>query len=159
MGLCRFLNVLLGFSLLSAPEFDWRYFQFAGIVGLYIVGVTWFARTEAKTSGRVSLILASCVMMAAVVQAISLPISLESRDDLMFYPYLFALWTLIVALPIIEAIRTPEPKKVQAAVKRCIMGLIGLDALLAFAVVGWPGLWILVLLIPAVVLGRWVYST
>jgi 4-hydroxybenzoate polyprenyltransferase len=44
-------------------------------------------------------------------------------------------------------------------VKTCILGLIGLDAILAFAVVGWPGLLILLLLPPALLLGRWVYST
>jgi 4-hydroxybenzoate polyprenyltransferase len=48
---------------------------------------------------------------------------------------------------------------VQAAVKRAILSLIALDAVLATGLVGWPGLLILVLAPPALWLGRWVYST
>src|SRR5579883_3194917 len=47
MGLCRFLNVLLGVS--AAGDLLWpRGPHVALVVGLYIVGVTWFARTEAR---------------------------------------------------------------------------------------------------------------
>ena len=55
--------------------------------------------------------------------------------------------------------RSVEPKLVQAAVKRCIFGLVALDAVLSVAFVGWPGLAILLLLFPAGWLGKWVYST
>jgi 4-hydroxybenzoate polyprenyltransferase len=48
---------------------------------------------------------------------------------------------------------------VQSAVKRSIMGLVLLDAILATAVVGAWGLLILLLLVPALTLGRWIYST
>jgi 4-hydroxybenzoate polyprenyltransferase len=49
---------------------------------------------------------------------------------------------------------------VQAAVKNCILSLIVLDAAVCFTVRGVAGaLPILVLLIPALFLGRWVYST
>ena len=46
-----------------------------------------------------------------------------------------------------------------AAVKRAILGLVVLDAVLATAFVGLPGLAILLLLPPAMLLGKWVYST
>ena len=49
--------------------------------------------------------------------------------------------------------------RVQAAVKRAIMGLIVLDAVLATALAGTVGLVILLLLVPALYLGRWIYST
>ena len=62
-------------------------------------------------------------------------------------------------MPIIAAIRKPTPKMVQSAVKRSIFGLVLLDAILATAFVGWPGLLIVLLLIPAIWLGKWVYST
>ena len=54
----------------------------------------------------------------------------------------------------------PVPEKVQAAVKQSILSLIWLDAATALAVAG-PlyGVAIAALLIPALVLGRWVYST
>jgi hypothetical protein len=44
-------------------------------------------------------------------------------------------------------------------VKRCIFGLVALDALLATVFVGPGGLLVLLLLPPAQMLGKWVYST
>ena len=45
MGLCRALNVLLGASA-SGGLGGLRGFHLAAVVGVYIAGVTWFARTE-----------------------------------------------------------------------------------------------------------------
>ena len=54
----------------------------------------------------------------------------------------------------------PTPEKVQAAVKLSILSLIWLDATMAVAVSGpAEGVAIAALLIPALVLGRRVYST
>ena len=53
MAACRFLNVMLGLS--AIPEellVDGLRVHVAGVVGIYIVGVTWFARTEASESNR-----------------------------------------------------------------------------------------------------------
>src|SRR5205085_7721437 len=62
MGLCRFLNVLLGLS--CAGSLLWpKGAHLALVVGLYIGGLTWFARTEARPTrnrervGALSLIL------------------------------------------------------------------------------------------------------
>src|SRR5262249_39007424 len=51
MGSCRFLNVLLGLSVAGMPAWPCGW-HLALVVGLYIVGVTWFARTEARDSNR-----------------------------------------------------------------------------------------------------------
>jgi 4-hydroxybenzoate polyprenyltransferase len=77
----------------------------------------------------------------------------------MYFPYFVAAFLFLVGLPVVRAIRRPEPKFVQAAVKRAILGLVVLDAVLATAFVGLPGLLILLLLPPALLLGKWVYST
>jgi hypothetical protein len=54
----------------------------------------------------------------------------------------------------------PRPEKVQVAVKHSILSLIWLDAATALAVAGPAyGIAIAALLIPALLLGRWVYST
>jgi 4-hydroxybenzoate polyprenyltransferase len=79
--------------------------------------------------------------------------------EVILYPYLLVSWAAFMASVIYKAIRKPEPAAVQEAVKHCILGLIALDALLAFLVVGWLGLAILLLLAPAWYLGKWVYST
>ena len=57
MGGCRMLNVLLGMSVLPGP---WRIAHWAAAagVGVYIAGVTWFARNDARRSDRWQLIAA-----------------------------------------------------------------------------------------------------
>jgi 4-hydroxybenzoate polyprenyltransferase len=160
MGACRLLNVLLGLSATGRFPEPWMW-HIAGVVGVYIVGVTWFARTEAVVSRRGMLLAAAGVMVAAFLAAVVLPAwwSPSDRVEFFWYPYFLAVWGFVVGLPVAAAIRQPKPQQVQAAIKRCILGLIGLDALLAYAIVGWAGLTILVLLAPALLLGRWVYST
>jgi hypothetical protein len=62
---------------------------------------------------------------------------------------------------VVQAISNPAPAHVQAAVKRSLMALILLDAVLATATVGILGLAILVLLAPSLYLNRkrWLYAT
>src|SRR5262245_43808695 len=63
MGACRFLNVLLGLAVVTdaggPAGLRWH---LAAAVGVYIVGVTWFARTEARESSRAALVGAAAVM-------------------------------------------------------------------------------------------------
>ena len=157
MGTCRFLNVILG-SWAFAPDspVPWH---LASVVGLYIVGVTWFARTEEGASRKWHLIGAAAVMAVSVALAATVPMHLAAGQSPIYFPYLLVLFGFAVGYPVIAAIRKPTPKSVQAAVKRSIFGLVLLDAILATAFVGWPGLLIVLLLLPAIGLGKWVYST
>jgi UbiA prenyltransferase family len=159
MGACRFLNVLLGMSA-GEVAFDTPLpFHLAAVIGVYIVGVTWFARTEEGTSRRWQLIAATVVMALAILLAVTVPVHLEEGRVPSYFPYLLAGFGFGIGFPLVAAIRQPTPKNVQAAVKRCILGLIVFDAILATVFVGWPGLFIALLLLPAVWLGKWVYST
>lgn len=160
MGLCRFLNVLFGLSLtpLEALDAGMR-IHVAGVVGVYIVGVTWFARTEEGTSQRRQLLAASGVIALALALAIVLKAQLPADPRTVLFPYLLVLFGFLVGRPIARAITHRGPREVQAAVKRCVLGLVGLDALLATAFAGAPGLLIVLLLPPALVIGRRVYST
>ncbi len=157
MGTCRFLNVLLGFSTASGT-LAWGVLP-ATVVGMYIVGVTWFARTEARQSKRSSLRGAALVMLAALLLALPLPAPLPPDTAAPVFPYLLVALGFFVGLPVHRAIVQPSPARVQAAVKRAIFGLIVLDAVLATALAGNAGLVILLLLLPAATLGRWIYST
>ena len=160
MGLCRFLNVFLGLSATGFPGLPEPFaFHLAAVIGVYIVGVTWFARTEEAASNRRQLVLAACVMLAAVGLAVAVPVHLPVGSSPWFFPYLLVGFGFIVGVPVVRAIDRPQPKFVQAAVKRSILGLVVLDAVLATAFVGLPGLLILLLLLPAAWLGKWVYST
>jgi 4-hydroxybenzoate polyprenyltransferase len=164
MGSCRFLNVLLGVSLSGSLAWPLGP-HLALVVGLYIVGVTWFARTEARASNQVALSGAAAVMLAALVLALMLPVhtlpgGVPARTSPLF-PYLLVALGFVVGLPVSQAIATPTPDRVQTAVKRAIMGLILLDAILATATAGIMGLVVLVLLAPSVYLNRkrWLYAT
>ncbi len=161
MGTCRFLNVLLGVSVcgsLLGP----RGVHLALVVGLYIVGVTWFARTEARTSNQHALRGAAAVMLVSLVLALPLPVFLPAGQHSSFlFPYLLVGLGFLVGVPVVRAIANPTPIFVQAAVKRSLMGLVLLDAVLATGTAGFVGLVILVLLAPSLYLNRksWLYAT
>ena len=158
MGTCRFLNVLLGLSVADAFPWPWGV-HMAFVVGLYIVGVTWFARTEARTSRGSTLTAAAGVMLAALALALAVPAWLRPETASVLFPYLLVALGFLVGFPVWRAVVNPVPQRVQAAVKRAILGLVLLDAVLATAVGGIAGLVILLLLPPAMYLGRWLYST
>ncbi|HXG12084.1 MAG TPA: UbiA family prenyltransferase [Gemmataceae bacterium] len=158
MGACRFLNVLLGLTLadnLGGPGGV----HLALVVGLYIVGVTWFARTEARLSSQRALAGAAALMLASLLLALPLPARLEPGTSSPLFPYLLVVLGFVVGLPVYRAIIGPTPPRVQAAVKRALIGLVVLDATLATALAGAVGLVILVLLLPVLYLGRWIYQT
>jgi 4-hydroxybenzoate polyprenyltransferase len=161
MGTCRFLNVLLGVSACGSLLWP-RGAHLALVVGLYIVGVTWFARTEARRSSQNALRGAAAVMLASLLLALPLPVFLPPEQHSSFvFPYLLVALGFIVGVPVVQAIANPAPGLVQAAVKRALMGLVLLDAVLATATAGLVGLAILGLLAPSLYLNRksWLYAT
>jgi 4-hydroxybenzoate polyprenyltransferase len=160
MGSCRFFNVLLGLSLAGAAAWTLGA-HLAGVVGLYIVGVTWFARTEARTSSQAALAGAAAVMLAALLLAVPLPLHDPPERASVLFPYLLVALGFVVGLPISRAIAAPTPQRVQAGVRRALLGLILLDTVLATARAGAAGLVLLVLLLPALYLNRrrWLYAT
>ncbi len=159
MGACRFLNVLLGLSVVDDASLVPIRWHLALVVGLYIAGVTWFAKTEARESSRTALTGAALTMLAALLLGLLLPVWLKPASSSPAFPYLLVGFGFLVGIPVCRAVRDPAPKHVQAAVKRAVLSLVVLDATLATGLIGWPGLLLLFLLPPAFYLGRWVYST
>lgn len=160
MGSCRFLNVLFGLSLIPDEFLDMEVrFHLAGVVGIYIVGVTWFARTEEAWSNRRQLIAANTVIAMSLLLGLILKAKLPPGSGTFLFPYLLAGFGFLIGRPIARALASPGPREVQSAIKRAVLGLVVLDAVLATAFAGFFGLVILLLLPPAVLLGKWVYST
>jgi len=153
MGACRFLNVLLGVSV-AGGAVTFGQLHLAAVVGLYIVGVTWLAKTEARTSSRAALQGAAAVILASLGLGLALPAALPAGTASPLFPFLLVGFGFFLGAALADAIRHPEPRPVQAAVKRCLVGLIVLDAILASGVAGTAGLAVLALFVPSLVLNR-----
>jgi 4-hydroxybenzoate polyprenyltransferase len=173
MGICRMLNVLLGLSVYPEGMGSWG-LPLALVVGIYIAGVTWFARSEARESSQRVLAGAAAVMLGGVLLALVLPPLYRpagNPDDPSYgvsaavwwgqalFPYLLLAFAAYVGVAVGRAVLRPLPERVQAAVRRAVLGLVALDAILATGLAGPLGLALVLLLVPALYLGRWVYST
>lgn len=166
MGTCRMLNVLLGMSA-AATGWEPYHWMIAGGIGTYIVGVTWFARTEAAVSSRPQLALAAMVVLAGLALLALFPDVMSAKQRAILewqgpdrWRLLWIMLAVLIGWRLVKAIADPSPQPVQFAIKQSILSLIILDAAVAFAFAGlfWS-IMILILLIPAMLLGQWIYST
>jgi 4-hydroxybenzoate polyprenyltransferase len=98
-------------------------------------------------------------MLAATLLGLAVATRTPPGTSSPLFPYLLVAFGFWVGVTVVAAIRKPTADRVQAAVKRSIFGLVVLDALLASVFVGTWGLLLVLLLPPAILLGKWVYST
>ena len=139
MGSCRFLNVMLGasvqpdlfpslFSLLCSQP------QLAAATGLgvYIMGVTLFARTEARTSDPWRLRFAQLVINLgfAILVTMVLMTLIDSPKAVPLAMFLVIAFS--VNRRIAEAIRDPSPVMVQGGIKVMLLSLVIMDSTLIF---------------------------
>ncbi len=164
MGGCRMLNVLLGMSALTG-FWQLHHWLVAGAVGLYIVGLTWFSRQEADQSHRGPLVLATGVMLAGVALLGLLPLTTDDVIRVLLlepsrWVILMLMLGAIIVVRCLWAITEPTSGRVQMAVKQGLLSLVILDGAAAFAIQGpLAALLVLVFLLPATLLGTWIYST
>lgn len=136
MGACRFLNVMLGASHLDLPFWMQTIARpqivCAAGLGVYIAGVTWFARTEAIASKRRHLAGAQLVVNAGLGILAWLMLTWPAEGS----PQMPLAMLVIVGFSanrwMLKAIAAPEPRAVQMAVKTMLMSLAILDATLIF---------------------------
>jgi len=176
MGSCRFLNVLLGAS--SGPDQIMFVFQnpqlWVGLsMGIYIIGVTFFARNEANKNARGPLIFATVVINIGLVMLalwltgvttqlgiFNVPGGLVKSTPVLF---LWGIIMLTINRKLFGAISEPTPGNIQPAIGTMLLAVIMLDAMLIYFKLGEPGIPIamgtVALLIPAVVMRRWIPMT
>lgn len=169
MGGCRFLNVLLGMSAIGAgvPWTGNNYLIAAGI-GVFIVGVSWFARGEAEEKiHRGPLIGGTILIAAGLLLLASYPNGrMAGSKDIVavFHQYPENLAWLLLSITIffrcIRAIARPYAVFVEEAVKYCLMSLITFDTIITFVQhdIWWAAM-VFALVVPMTLLGRWSYST
>lgn len=174
MGACRSLNILLGASyapvgasaiVLARPQVP-----VAIAMGIYVAGVTWFARQEEKESSRGHLVGATSVinlgLLALALRITGVPGLFLARippGDTNRYGVLLtlAVIALILNRRLVGAILNPIPGKVQPAVKTLLLSIIFIDATLIFYQTNnaETAMMTAALIVPALLLGRWVFVT
>jgi 4-hydroxybenzoate polyprenyltransferase len=164
MGACRMFNVLFGMSAAGGPLLG-EHWVVAAAIGLYIAGITWFARTENARSARLQLALSTTVMLLGVALLSTLPHWSERvipllLDEPQRWWLLMLILGILIAWGCLRAIITPNPPQVHAAVAQSILSLVILDAAACYAVrdVFWS-IMVLLLLFPAMFFGKWIELT
>lgn len=166
MGACRFFNVLLGASAAGDFAAIWAAPQLclAALLGVYIAGVTWFGRTEARRSDRYQLAGAMTVINLSLAGLAGFAAVWEGGywwGSPLSVLLILGVIALTINRRLTAALKSPDPRHVQAAVKLMLFSVITLDAAFVLFHTGRP-LWAAataLLLLPATTLGRWVFVT
>jgi hypothetical protein len=139
---------------------------FAVGIGVYIMGITVFAKREEGQSSPSGLMLGLILEIAGTALIACIPwLSGEADqrwqlDPWRAYPLLIGLVSLTVLNRGIQAVNHPVPRKVQLAVKHAILTLVLLGAAVAALSAGpYFGCGIALLLFPAMLLGKAFKST
>jgi UbiA prenyltransferase family len=144
MGACRSLNVLLGASTAIDPAtaapsaaYVWALPQLhvALSLGIYITGVTWFARKEAGVSSRwhlggaLGVVNLGLILLAAFAVHWHDPEMIPRSWNTVL---ILAAIGVIINRRLMNAIFDPTPARVQVSVRTLLMSLVMLDASMVF---------------------------
>ena len=161
MGLCRTLNILMagccmlavGDSQVAPVPLAW----YAAAIGLYIMGVTIYAKREEAESQAGTLTLGLILEVAGLVLLAGFPVWSGTvypwqLDPKLAYPLLMGLIGFTVVQRGMLGINHPVPRKVQLAVRHAILTLILIDAAVSAMWAGpWYGGAVALMLMPALV--------
>jgi 4-hydroxybenzoate polyprenyltransferase len=168
MGSCRFLNISLAASAGVSSFAPWQgtfqrpHLGLAMGIGLYIVGLTFFARTEALEKSRKKVLILGIVIANAGLGVLFWLVNFWPGDIAPSNVYFgLGIVALVLNRRWIRAISNPEPRFVQAGVKSGLLSLIVIDALIVYWKTGEPtySLIVLAALLPAMFLGRLIPMT
>lgn len=175
MGACRAGNLLLGASTAGfrlAGAFQQPLLWVAISMGLYIAGLTWFARREAQVTKRLPLFLSLLLIntgllgLAIWYGEFSLALGIPLPPGIASNQSTLLLWGVIaftINRRALTAIARPEPATIQPAVGVMLLSVIVLNAASVFFKFGTSGIpfaaGILLLLIPAIGLRRLISLT
>ena len=177
MGTCRSLNVLLGASTVTAATLsEQNRSSFGGFpvevwwaaiaIGVLIMGITLLARNESRAvQQRGKLAVAAGVMLTGFVLLATLawcPDAQFSNSALRTYPVLVALISLASIRRVVVCVADAQPQSVKLAIISTLRSLIIFDASICF--LARPdnlmfALVVVALILPVLLLSKWIYST
>jgi len=168
MGSCRSLNWLLGMTAAGGPQAAYEWLLPIGM-GVYVMGITVYARDEAEESRSGRLAAGMAIMLVGLATAGLAP-WLAARAGgagawltgakLTNWLLLWGMLTASILLRAVLGVFDPASGRVQQAVGNAIMSIITLDAVLVLAVCGEPwSIIVLLLLVPFLVGRRFVSPT
>lgn len=157
MGSCRFFNVMLGAStaaeVWAAPQSG-----VALALGIYIVGVTWFARSEANIGrrSRFEAVTGMALVNAGVMLLAAFVMTTEGHGERISVVMLLAVIALVINRRLSAALFDPAPQKIGMAIKTMLLSLPIIDAGIVLFVTGQVNYAVMVaaLLLPAMILAR-----
>jgi 4-hydroxybenzoate polyprenyltransferase len=162
MGSCRSLNWLLGMTAAGGPTAAHEWLIPIGM-GMYVGGITLFARDEAGRSRVASLLIATLVMLAGLAVAGTHTWLMGQGgggaawlrgDRLGSWLLLWGVLGGSILLRNLLAILDPSSGRVRTAVGNAIMSIITLDAVLVLAACGEQWAIVVLLLLAPFLFGR-----
>ena len=156
MGGCRYLNLLLGLSVLPLSTGS---FMIPLLTGIFIFGVTVLSRQETKVEASSFSILISAGTIAVVYALYWL---FFITDLLSQKPGLIlcTLWAILLLVYLLRLIEKRSARDTQKAVKLLIISLVLLDGIIVSGIraIYWP-LLVWILLVPAFITSKKFYIT
>jgi 4-hydroxybenzoate polyprenyltransferase len=170
MGVCRSLNWLLGMTAAGGPVAAAEWLVPAGM-GLYVAGITLYARDEAGMSRRATLATGTVLSLAGLVAAGAFPwlagggpaagraaVGWLQEGRLADWTLLWGVIAASVLLRFVVGIGDPSAGNVRRAVGNAIMTIITFDAVLVLAACGESWAILVILLLVPFLVGRRVAS-
>jgi hypothetical protein len=170
MGSCRVLNVLLGMSLATAADGmrlrPWHADELllAAGMGVYVAGLTIFARGEARAPSRPRLLAGMLTMLAGLLSLMaSGRIKLRPADSFTeseSWPLLWLALSVVILGRCLWAIWQLDSRATQLAVRSSLRAIIMIDAAIVLGFCGPFWAWcVIALLVPMFLLERWASTT
>jgi 4-hydroxybenzoate polyprenyltransferase len=150
MGLCRYLNWLLGLSVVPLGPAS---FAIALPAFLYVTALTVLSRTEVTAADRRPVLLTGAGILASAASILGLLLA-----GTLAQPWALLALAVAVGLVIRDLQRTWvdfTPPRIRVAMRHLILGIVVLDAILVAAAGHWWGaVAVLLLLVPGRLLSR-----
>jgi hypothetical protein len=138
MGTCRFLNLMLGSSAGASVTSVWQAapMTVALALGVYIIGVTLFAKNEAVKSSTVGLLIATAIMLGGIGIDAWRVTEFGVENAIPGSQMAFLILGLNILMRSVVSIVNPVPARVQRTVGLMLLCIIILDALVVFGLTG-----------------------